>query len=571
MRRFLYGRNLQFSAGSTTQPEMQNSVGAIGAKEKKQNLKAIEDQDASVIPKLLLHHFRECMNPSGWYSMPVDLFCQQPMRPLVDALTHTLPSKGSGSSNSLLPVTDKATMTLSLCDREEQSEKTMIDQLPFMSILDNQLDHEMTAKSPMGAQRQPDIFCVDSEDEPANEDIVICKPTMPALPSKMLSHEMVRYASNDHGLIVFRVSDKKPALKKRPLAYADALTSDDFAIRMYKVEDATSEEVTVSAIDHPTVPLTRLFGSHAGTEELVDKLLQWSVSRTDHSLIFDQQNVGQPAFEIVLDVLQAGAVTGSSTNYDIAGLQPGELQLVQALVKSSILLETQDGAAVQLSASALSCNLVLSRPRAVFDTRIGVSCELERLSLKKRNLPSQWELFLQLRQQGWRKSDWTGTAKALRSTCFKPGTGMEQLYFHDSYWYWLCLLNCESLDRKGFTLYHGQLEAFYQTAIRLGQTDPGKLSSLSPGQKASVYRAMLDNEDDDFQSKGTSASAFLEMLDDGDGGSCDSGDLGGGDAPANPGSRKLRSKAKGWTGWRDDFESPATRRYNTYSTVNHNI
>ena len=150
-------------------------------------MKAIEDQDASVIPKLLLHHFRECMNPSGWYSMPVDLFCQQPMRPLVDALTHTLPSKGSGSSNSLLPVADKATMTLSSCDREEESEKTMIEQLPFISILgdQDQLDHEMTAKSPIRAQRQPDTFCVDSDAEPANEDIVICKPTI----SYLLCHQ----------------------------------------------------------------------------------------------------------------------------------------------------------------------------------------------------------------------------------------------------------------------------------------------------------------------------------------------------------------------------------------------
>ncbi len=544
MRKLLYGRKLQFSAGSTTQPEMENSVGAIGAKEKRQNIKAIEDQDASVIPKLLLHHFRECMNPSGWYSMPVDLFIQQPMRPLVDALTHALPSRGPGSSNSLLPLTDRATMTLSVCDREKQSETT--EQLPFLSILDDE-DHEMTVKSVRPERLAGAVYVDDSnsDDQAAAEDFVICKQTLPAMPSKMLSREMVQFASNDSGLIVFRVSDKKPALKKRPLAFADALTSDDFAIRMYKVEDATSAEVTVSAIDHPTVPLTRLFGSHAGTEDLVDKLLQWAVSRTNHRLNFDKQNVGGPAFEIVLDVLQAGAVTGSSTHYDIAGMQPVELQLVDALVKNSILLETQDGAAVQLCASALSCDLILSRPQAVFDTRVGVCCQLGRLSLKKRNLPSQWELFLQLRQKGWRKSDWTGTAKALRSMCFRPGTGMEQLYFHDSYWYWLCLLNCEILDQKGFTLYHGQLEAFYQTAIRLGQSDPGKLASLSPGQKASVYKAMVDNEGDRFQSKRT---GYLEILDEGDGGSGDSGDLGGGDAAPNPGSHSLRRKAKGGAG-----------------------
>lgn len=485
---------------------MKNSVAALLSKEKSANAKQIEDRHGQgVVSKLLLNHFRECMNPSGWYSMPEAIFSQQPMRPLVDALTHSLPPRNAqAQSSSLLPVADKTSMALSVCDRERLKELTQASQgnltnlTPFLAIRDtDEVDNFIKRKRNVGNQPEP-AFVESSDSEavgsasakpPApqtRQEVVHSKPTsQSSMPTDMLSRDMVQFASNSSGLIVFRVSDKRPSLKKRPLAFTDALTTDDFTIRLYKVEEATATHVTVSALDHPTVPLAKLFSG--SSDSFVDHLLQWSVAeKVSCHLNVQQHQVGEAALELIQDVLEAGAVSGSSKHFDTRGMALVDTDLVEDLIRTSYLKPTNNGTCVQLCSSALSLHLVLTGPRAVFETRVGSSHQLERVNLKHGSRPTQWELFLQLRRDGWLRSEWQGTMKELKGTIYEPG--MDKRYYQDGFWYWLCLLNSNALHSAGFRLFHGQLESFYQAAIHLAREDPEKLSSLKPGLKAAAYK-----------------------------------------------------------------------------------
>ena len=515
MRGLLYGRSLQFSSGTTTNPEMEHSLAAICSKEKSENAKAIENPGATT--KMLLQHFRDCMNPSGWYSLSAELFSQQPMRPLVHALTHALPSCSTTSHSSLLPMEDRATMALSVRDRErlKQIRGTMseTEPTPFLAILDSQ-DHNITPALPPEEGGDSDCEMILAPASSCTGALGHSKPKPEDLAA------ITEVASNN-GMVVFRVSDKRPALKKRPLSFADSVTTDDFAIRLYRVEavDAATETasptaVTVSALDHVTVPLAKLFSGGDRAENLVEDMLQWAcASELKHLVNIPRDKVGSAAFDLIQDLVQAGAVVGSSVHFDTTGMTSDrDLQLLDKMVHESILVPTRNGSAVQLCASAVSCHLVLTQPRRVFDARIGSCPQLDRLSLTQGSRPTQWELYLNLRRKGWRKADWQGEKKDLKFSLVEPGR--EKLFYHDGYWYWLCLLNCEALATLGLSLYPGQLESFYQTAIRLGKEDPEKLPSLRPQQKASVYKQLAGGRRsvDCGGRESVHSVAFLELM-----------------------------------------------------------
>lgn len=496
MRRLLYGRSLQFSAGSTTQPQMKNSVAAICNTEKRKALKAIADSesDGNIGPKLMLQHFRDCMNPSGWYSIPADLFSKCQLRPLEQALTTAGPTRADAGI-SFLPHNTEAGAQLTICDMED-ARKADPKPLPFLMLTDESA--EDSERVVHGSACSTDA-------------LVPLTKGKQVVPKDMFSLEMVDFASGESGLIAFRVSDTRPSRKKRPLSFADDLGTDDLCLRLYKVESASEDELVVSALQHSEVPLAKLFQRNAG--EFVNNMYQWGkASGVKHVLLLQQSALGEKAFELVQDVYQAGAVFGSSTHFDTAGLDASDDALVQTLLGQSVFVRTkvsQDNCSVQLSPWTMSSQLVLTDKQAAFQTRPGSSFDLRRINLKSGFRPTQWELFVFLQERGWQRSTWTGRAKQLKASFYKPG--MDKTYFNDGYWYWLALLNSESLHALGFTLYHGQLESFYNTAITLALTDPDRVPHVKPGQAASSYKAMTGAGPSDK----AQAGFVLQIVDDG--------------------------------------------------------
>lgn len=496
MRRFLYGRALQFSVGTTTQPEMPNSIAAICSREKKKASDALQNDGSDgrrVEAKLMLQHFRDCMNPSGWYSLPIGIFSATQVRPLVHALTTSIP--GQEKTSALLPLSKGSDM-LSIRDREEFMRQPQPSTSPFLVI-----------------QPEPDVL--PRSQVAGAEDSTICTPTQgQRVPKDMLSQEMLLFASESSGLIVFRVSDKRPALKKRPLSYADSLSREDFCLRLYRVEHATETLLTVTALEHSEVPLAKLFSSNAALE-LINSMHQWQKpTAVDSVLTIQQDDIGETAFNFVQDVLSSGAIAGSSIHFETAGLTLAEDQIVDGLLKKSVLLRTQNGAAVQLSPNVLSSQLVLSGKLLVFQPRVGSTYKYDRINLAQgASRPTQWELYWFLQRDGWHRKTWQGTAKQLKKT-FCEGGGPKE-YFHDGYWYWLALLNRDALHALGLKLVHGQLESFYQAAISLGQNDPSKLSGLLPGKAAASYKS-ASKSGEQPQRQPCKPGFFLEIIVDDD-------------------------------------------------------
>ncbi|CAL1148459.1 unnamed protein product [Cladocopium goreaui] len=497
-------------------------MAALCMKDKSKHAKPLDDN--GVRPKLLQQHFRDCMNPLGWYSLPVDLFTERPMRPLEDAVAFAILGH---TSQSLLPVADKANTALPLSDREriQKDSNPSVSQevVPFLAIQDSEAGSSIIKK--------PNLIEVIELDSGSDNEVGACdaQPSSSStaklvpsaqsvpqcMPQDMLSRDMVRFAANSSGLIVFRVSDKRPALKKRPLSFADSLTTDDVCIRICKVENANPQSVTVSAVDHPTVPLVKLFAG-ANTEELVESMLQWThASRLHHSMNIQPSSVGESEFSLIEEVAGTCAVVGASTHYDIAGMtSEAELATIDNLVNKSILVRTKHGQSVQLAPSVFSCQLVLTLPRPVFEQRLGSSFQLDRLNLKPGNRPTQWELYVNLCKTGWVRENWQESTAKLKREYVQPG--MEKKFYQDTYWYWLCLLNCDALHALGFTLYHGQLEAFYQAAIQLAKEDPDKLAQLEPGSKADVYKKLtkhLQSTKASASETQNAAAGFLTVLD----------------------------------------------------------
>ena len=126
----------------------------------------------------------------------------------------------------------------------------------------------------------------------------------------------------------------------------------------------------------------------------------------------------------------------------------------------------------------------------VFQVRPGVPCKLGTVSLSKGFKPTQLEMYMLLSQRNWRRRQWQGKPKALKE---KAVTANEKLYYHQAYFYWLCLLNIQEIADvapRGFKLFHGQAEGYYQTAFQLaqkGETD--LLKQLKPGKAAATYRS----------------------------------------------------------------------------------
>ena len=108
LKRFLYGRNLQFEAGATTRPEVPQSSAVIVRTRKAQGM----DQARANTKKhdellwLLLQHLRDHLSASSWYSLPRAVLEELQIQKLGQALTSAFSQVALGDNLGALPLAD---------------------------------------------------------------------------------------------------------------------------------------------------------------------------------------------------------------------------------------------------------------------------------------------------------------------------------------------------------------------------------------------------------------------------------------------------------------------------------
>ena len=248
------------------------------------------------------------------------------------------------------------------------------------------------------------------------------------------------------GLVAFRVADKKPSSKKRPLQAMDDVASTDFTVRLYEIHEVHTESsegpeptptsLSVSFHMASETPVIRLISQNntAAAEKLSEKLIkhmyQWSVSK-DVQYVFNinETQVSEDGLAMLRDVFHAGAVHASGRHYETVGFSPAEDALAASLVTQGWLVTTRTPAgreAVQLSARSVSERLLLAGSTRVFEPRVGISPAYHRIQLKHGIRPSQLELYMFLQRDGWSQKSWLQVGRSqpkLKDAFFERGSG----------------------------------------------------------------------------------------------------------------------------------------------------
>lgn len=322
----IYRRRLQYESGSVAQQKIGDSTATrLMNKKRKFNELVRASQTATqtgALQHMMMAHFREHCNPNAFYSLPKHIIEQVPIQQLDLALLTGLNVKGKNIQPSgLLPLTSPAnSMPLQIRD-------SATEDLSSMSAFFGELQDD-------GEKLGGNSADSGSSDRHTGQERALAFNT-PGISTKM--QDLID-ASTLEGLVIFRVTDKMPSKKKRPLASADNIQALDFAIRVYQVVEAVRDEsgniamVWVRQGMHDDVPLIQLF-NFKDPKETIAKMCQWEIQAREYP--------GQP-----------------------------DLFLLQQM-------------------------------RQTFQVRVGAPCSLETVDVDKGLKPSLFELHLLLESEGW--------------------------------------------------------------------------------------------------------------------------------------------------------------------------
>lgn len=232
------------------------------------------------------------------------------------------------------------------------------------------------------------------------------------------------------GLLVFKIADKNPHLKKRVMGSVDNVTFADMAIRIYKAHSHTEDELCISPMSNVEVPLVQFFAGK-DPQKIMDHMLCWRLENA----------------------------SGTDADFD----------------------------------ASISLQLKLKPVGRVFQQRLACPLTLQAIDVKRNIKPTPFELYLELSVKGWSWKTWRGKRADLKklSVNLDPRAN-GKVFYGGAFFYLLCLVTlpciADKLACKTF-LMHGQLEAYYAAAFRLAQESRfEELSRLCPNQSAEHYR-----------------------------------------------------------------------------------
>lgn len=209
-KRLLYRRQLQFGTGELASEVIASSSAAMLSSKKSQVTRAIKDVQSKTpegaLQQLMMQHFKETLNPRAFYTLPLYLVKTLPIKELSSALTSMLSVAGQPAQPS---------GTLPLLDKEQS--------LPLI---------ERDTPVPIEDGSLPWLGALTDESDGLSGGAVV---------QKQRSVEQLLAECGKNGLLVFRVADKNPHLKKRPLHSVDNVVSADVAIRLYKLDHTVLE------------------------------------------------------------------------------------------------------------------------------------------------------------------------------------------------------------------------------------------------------------------------------------------------------------------------------------------
>ena len=396
---------LQFGTGDVAAPSMSSSASALLAEKKQKVVKALKDVQTKTITgplqQLMMQHFKETTNHHFFYTLPVDILKSLPIKQMATALTHMLAVKGQAAQPSgTLPLADIA-HCLPLADRAKGIED--IRAKPFLEPLQDE-----------------------SQDTGGETQIVTIDET------KLSLHELVDHCQKG-GHFAFRVADKNPQLKKRPLHSVDNVVSGDLAIRAYCIKrvgnpdsDGKASELWVSPTSNAEVSLLQLFEGK-DPDNIIQHMWSWKL---------------------------------------VGGFDA-------------------DAGCFQLE-----------RVRRAFDQRPFCPLDLNKIDIDTNIKPTCFELYLELRKRSWTWKSWVGKPADLKRVQVNiDPANTSHSFYTGSFYYLLCLATFPQLwldlQNKKF-LYHGQLEAYYAAAFHLAQQQRfQELENLPPNKSAQFYRTLV--------------------------------------------------------------------------------
>ena len=410
-KHLLYRRRMQFATGAAV-PDGKSSVATKLSERKRDITKALKDAQAKnpfgALHQMMLQHLRETTNHLSFYSLPTELAVTLPIKEMTRASTSMLSVKGKPAlPEGTLPLDDER-RTLPLADRMGQLEDQP-KQNPFVGPLED-----------------------DTQGEPT-----VGEPELPLPEHKLDLQQLVDYCQSE-GTVVFKIADKNPHMKKRPLHNMDNILSADVAISFYRVQSRTSDNcLWVSPICNTEVPLVQ-FVSGRNPKDLIDHMWCWRMDK------------------------------GSNDPNDISFLLKSFGRVFQKRVACPLALSVID-AKKNIKPTSFELYLDLSSKGWLWKIWDGKPGDLKRLSV---NIDPTAE----------RKVFYNGSYNYLLCLAVLPTIA-------------------GNLSNKTF-LKHGQLESYYAAAFRLAQDSRfAELDRLRPDQSADFYRTQTHDSYHDEHTK----------------------------------------------------------------------
>eukprot|EP00435_Cladocopium_sp_Y103_P014006 s47_g3.t1 len=399
----IYNRQMQFAAGDVVAPLVPSSVASQLANKKSQVAKALKDVQVKTpkgaVEHLMLQHFRETVNHSFFYSLPVDLVRKLPMKQLAVALTSMLSVKGK-------PAQPSGTLPLG----PENQSLPLQDRVP-------------------APHQSASAFLGPLEDEHSGNPIA--RPPAPPVPpaeTELDLDQLISHCQCD-GLLVFKVADKNPHLKKRPLHSVDNLLPTEIAIRLYRAEKINQGDIQIFPTASSEVPLMQIF---SGDPQLViDHMCSWKLDAgfvlkpcgkafqqrvacpLTLSSVDLQRNLKPTAFELFLE-LQSKGWEWKTWGGKAADLKKLEINLKDLRNTSFLMhgqLEVYYQTAFTLAQQSRLDVLQQLRPNQPAQTLLSMDAEnpVERAGHEELDEEAlmmwAWFLKLNMRRRGWKLTE----------------------------------------------------------------------------------------------------------------------------------------------------------------------
>ncbi|CAE7731239.1 unnamed protein product [Symbiodinium sp. CCMP2456] len=176
----------------------------------------------------------------------------------------------------------------------------------------------------------------------------------------------------DDSLVIFRVANKRPHLRKRPLASVDGILPHDMTIRIYDVISMNPEAAEVSAVPskHQDLPLVHLFNKMRDDvcQDMLLHMQQWQM-RDALPLRFASHVTGlcSAAENMLRELLEARAVEGTGKTFDASCFSQEDSGILDVLLQKNLVKRCGEQDIV-LSKDTLQCDAVhLHQPLQVDD------------------------------------------------------------------------------------------------------------------------------------------------------------------------------------------------------------